>query len=37
VGNWRGQSLGTFFIELAKNDMRQWKINLPETHWPTAI
>jgi len=25
-----GNRLGTFFIELAKNDMRQWMINLPD-------
>jgi tRNA-splicing ligase RtcB len=29
---WRGvgNRFGTFFIELAKNDMRQWMINLPD-------
>ena len=26
----RWQSLRTFFIELAKNDVRQWMINLPD-------
>ena len=26
----RGQSFRHFFIELAKNDMRQWMINLPD-------
>ena len=25
-----GNRFGTFFIELAKNDMRQWMINLPD-------
>jgi tRNA-splicing ligase RtcB len=25
-----GNRIGTFFIELAKNDMRQWRINLPD-------
>ena len=27
---WRGRRFGTFFIEPAKNDMRQWMINLPD-------
>jgi len=26
----RGNCFGTFFIELAKNEMRQWMINLPD-------
>jgi tRNA-splicing ligase RtcB (3'-phosphate/5'-hydroxy nucleic acid ligase) len=26
-----GNRFGTFFIELAKNDMRQWIINLPRS------
>ena len=25
-----GNRFGTFFIELAKNDMRHWMINLPD-------
>ena len=25
-----GNRFGTFFIELAKNDMRQWMVNLPD-------
>jgi len=31
-----GNRFGTFFIELAKNDMRQWIINLPDKDLPTC-
>ena len=27
---WRGNAIGSYFIELAKRDMRKWHINLPD-------